>query len=88
MIIGDKEDFAIEYSSADNYPKDMGYGRIWVKNKFIGAYPDLIFLAGYLLGTLFNLRVQKNYKTTYDTSLKNNFLTYSLVEKTQPRTNT
>lgn len=52
MIIGDKNDFGVEYSFADDYPKDMGYGRIWVKNKFIGTYKDLIFLGGYLLGTL------------------------------------
>lgn len=52
MIIGDKEDFAVEYSSKHNYPDDIGYGRIWVKNKFIGTYQDLIFLGGYLLGTL------------------------------------
>ena len=52
MIIGHKEDFAVEYSIANNYPNNMGYGRIWVKNKFIGTYLDLIFIVGYLLGTL------------------------------------
>jgi hypothetical protein len=52
MIIGDKNEFAIEYSFAGDYPKDMGFGRIWIKNRFIGTYLDLIFLGGYLLGTL------------------------------------
>jgi hypothetical protein len=60
MIIGDKFEFAVEYSFTNDYPKDMGYGRIWVKNKFIGTYEDLIFLGGYLLGTLYEFRRAKD----------------------------
>jgi hypothetical protein len=52
MIIGDKNEFAVEYSFTEDYPHEMGFGRIWIKNKFIGTYLDLIFLNGYLLGTL------------------------------------
>jgi hypothetical protein len=52
MIIGDKDEFAVEYSFSDDHPRDMGYGRIWVKNKFIGTFTDIIFLSGYLLDTL------------------------------------
>jgi hypothetical protein len=52
MIIGDKDEFAVEYSFSDDYPRDMGYGRIWIKNKYIGTFTDIIFLSGYLLGTL------------------------------------
>jgi hypothetical protein len=52
MVIGDKNDFAVEYSFAEDYPKDMGFGRIWINNEFIGTYKDLIYLGGYLLGTL------------------------------------
>lgn len=62
MIIGDKEEFAVEYSFSDDYPRDMGYGRIWVKNKFIGTFKDLIFLSGYLLGTLNEFRRAKELK--------------------------
>jgi len=60
MIIGDRGYFAVEYSFADGYPNDMGYGRIWVKNKFIGTYKDLIFLAGYLLKTLNEFKESKD----------------------------
>ncbi|MEZ5003363.1 MAG: hypothetical protein R2730_10060 [Chitinophagales bacterium] len=52
MIIGDKFEFAVEYSFAKDYPKEMGYGRIWVKNDFIGTFNDLIYLNGYLIEIL------------------------------------
>ena len=37
----------------------MGYGRIWIKNEFIGTSKDLIHLNGYLLGTLYELKNTK-----------------------------
>ena len=52
MVLGDKSEFAIEYSFADKYPNNMGFGRIWIDSEFIGTYKDLIYLGGYLLGTL------------------------------------
>ena len=52
MTVGHKNTFAIEYSFDKKYPKTMGYGKIWVNNKFIGTEHDLIYLNGYLLGTL------------------------------------
>jgi len=52
MTVGDKSIFAVEYSFDKQYPKIMGYGKIWVNNKFIGTEHDLIYLNGYLLGTL------------------------------------
>lgn len=56
MLIGEKKDFAVEYSFSNDYPKNMGYGRIWIRNKFIGTYEDMIFLNAYLLGTLYELK--------------------------------
>ena len=34
----------------------MGYGRWWVNGKFIGDCHDLIYLSGYLLHTLYELK--------------------------------
>lgn len=62
MVIGDKNDFAVEYSFADGYPKDMGFGRIWINNEFIGTYRDLIYLSGYLLGILNEFKRAKELK--------------------------
>lgn len=74
MIIGDKEDFAVEYTYAHNHPSDMGYGKIWIKNKFIGSSQDLIFLPGYLLGTLNELRTAKELKHDWRNSTKEQLL--------------
>jgi hypothetical protein len=52
MIIGDRNNFAVEFSFSEDYPKDMGFGKIWIKGKFIGTGEDLIYLKGYLLRTL------------------------------------
>jgi hypothetical protein len=62
MVIGDKNQFAVEYSFADDYPKDIGFGRIWISNEFIGTYKDLIYLNGYLLGTLNELKRAKELR--------------------------
>jgi hypothetical protein len=62
MILGEKNKFAVEYSHADGYPNDMGYGRIWIDNEFIGTYLDLIFLGGYLLGTLNEFKIKKELR--------------------------
>jgi hypothetical protein len=56
MIIGDKNNFAVEFSFAENYPKEMGFGKIWIMGKFIGTSEDLIYLNGYLIRTLHQLK--------------------------------
>ncbi|KAA9340255.1 hypothetical protein [Adhaeribacter soli] len=56
MIIGDINNFAVEFSFAENYPKEMGFGKIWVRGKFIGTSEDLIYLNGYLLRTLYEFK--------------------------------
>jgi hypothetical protein len=47
MIIGNTDEFAFEFSFAANYPKNMGFGRVWVKGYFIGTYLDLTYLSSY-----------------------------------------
>ncbi|MBP4138685.1 hypothetical protein [Flavobacterium geliluteum] len=51
MIIGNKENFAIEFEKLNSNP-EMGYGKLWLQNKFFGTKEDLIYLNGYLLSLL------------------------------------
>ena len=51
MIIGNKENFAIEFEKLNSNPK-MGYGKLWFQNEFFGTKEDLIYLNGYLLSLL------------------------------------
>ncbi|HSF53308.1 MAG TPA: hypothetical protein VLA71_06125 [Algoriphagus sp.] len=62
MVIGDKSDFAVEYSYSNNYPNDMGFGRIWIRNEFIGTYEDLIYLSGYFLRILNEFKSAKELR--------------------------
>ncbi|MDX6183785.1 hypothetical protein SGQ44_15930 [Flavobacterium sp. Fl-77] len=51
MIIGNKENFAIEFEKLNSNP-EMGYGKLWLQNNFFGTKEDLIYLNGYLLSLL------------------------------------
>jgi len=50
-IIGNKEEFAIEYKIQD---KELytGYAKIWFNNNSIGTFEDLIYLKSYLFNGL------------------------------------
>lgn len=50
-IIGNKEEFAIEYKILD---KELytGYAKIWFNNNSIGTFEDLIYLKSYLFNGL------------------------------------
>jgi hypothetical protein len=51
MIIGNKQTFAIEFEKLNSNP-EMGYGKLWLQNKFFGTKEDLIYLNGYLFSLL------------------------------------
>jgi len=53
-IIGDKNDFAVEYQITD-VPNFMGYGKIWIQNSFYGTNGDLIYIKGYLIPLIENI---------------------------------
>lgn len=51
MIVGDKQNFAIEFTKlASN--QEMGYGKIWIQNEFFGTNQDLIYFQGSLISLL------------------------------------
>jgi hypothetical protein len=58
-MIGDKNNFAVEYSFEGEYSEGMGYGRIWIGKEFFGTNKDLIYLGGYLLKTLHEIKDAK-----------------------------
>lgn len=51
MIIGNKDIFAVEFIIDEQNPQ-MGYGKLWIQNVFLGTIEDYIFLNGYLLSLL------------------------------------
>jgi len=53
-LIGDKNEFAIEYHISDTRNM-MGYGKVWIQNKFYGTNQDLIYLEGYLGNLIKNI---------------------------------
>lgn len=61
MIIGNNQIFAVEYETRSKGDQRLGFGKIWVQGKSIGAKEDLIFLKGYLLGFLDELINSKSY---------------------------
>lgn len=56
MTIGDTRYFAVEYNFSPDHAKEMGFGKIWIENNFIGTSEDLIYLRGYLLKTLHHIQ--------------------------------
>jgi hypothetical protein len=61
MTIGDTSKFAVEYEiSGDD--SQMGFGRIWIENNFIGTFEDIIYLNGYLLGVLYSIKQAKELR--------------------------
>lgn len=76
-IIGTKEKLGIEFSILDH--KNLtGNARIWMGNAFLGTKEDVIFLKGYLLNGLGELRNAKAiyspiFQTFSNYKLKNIF---------------
>lgn len=55
LTIGDKRTLAIEYSLAN--PASMtAHARLWCESQQLGSLEDLIYLDGYLLGCLLDMR--------------------------------
>lgn len=50
-LIGNKSEFAVEYQISD-FPNMMGYGKLWIQDKFYGSNQDLIYLIGYLVNLI------------------------------------
>lgn len=67
-VIGDKSKIAVEYKITDQ-KNMMGYGKLWVENRFYGTNQDFIFIDGYLGGVLIDLL--RTSELDYDPSLSN-----------------
>ena len=78
-LIGNKREFAVEYQITD-IEKMMGYGKLWIQNKFYGSNQDLIYLKGYLVKLIENILDAKPLKLNLDISNKDE--TYEHLKKT------
>lgn len=58
-LIGNKNEFAVEYQITD-VPNMMGYGKLWIRDEFYGTNQDLIYLVGYLQILLENILKTKS----------------------------
>jgi len=54
-VIGNPSTLALEYCIADA-SKMMGYSRLWVGNASLGSIEELVYLDGYVMGCLQDLR--------------------------------
>jgi hypothetical protein len=79
MVIGDKSEFAIEYLK---YEVPLSGGRIWVKDLFIGAIEDQIYLNGYL-GSFLNQILNAKQIDNSDFFLEKDALFKKLVDSQQ-----
>ena len=64
-IIGNKNEFAIEYQITDT-ERMLGYRKLWVQNSFYGTSKDLIFLKGYLINLLDDILNAKPYEIDFE----------------------
>ena len=77
-LIGNKSEFAVEYQISD-IPNMMGYGKLWIKDKFYGTNQDLIYLNGYLINLIENIADAKSLRLSIDKT--NNNKIYEHVQK-------
>jgi len=78
-LIGNRSEFAIEFQITD-IEKMMGYGKLWIQNKFYGSNQDLIYLKGYLVKLIENILDAKPIKLNLDIS--NYDVIYEHLKKT------
>jgi len=64
-LIGNKSEFAVEYQISD-IPNMMGYGKLWIQDKFYGTNQDLIYLNGYLVNLIENIADAKPLRLSID----------------------
>ncbi|WP_422091797.1 hypothetical protein [Tenacibaculum ovolyticum] len=76
MITGNKNSFAVEFTQSDSDSK-MGYGKVWIQNKFYGSNEDLIYFDGYLISLLDELintkTIEFEFQMNSDLELFENF---------------
>jgi hypothetical protein len=66
-LIGNKNEFAVEYQITDN-SNMMGYGKLWIQDKFYGSSQDLIYIGGYLGNLIENIANAKTLSLPIDYS--------------------